>query len=77
MRQSVYFYINRNFVTISFLASLIVNEMYYVTTLYTITSFFIAIYLRFLTSINVPKIELSIIKISLCLIINFVFTYCK
>ncbi len=34
-------------------------------------------YLRFLTFINVLKIKLSIIKIFLCLIISFVFTYCQ
>ncbi len=77
IQQSIYFYINCNFVTTFFLIFLIINKTYYVTILYIITSFFIAIYLRFLIFINILEIKLFIIKISLYLIISFVFTYYK
>jgi len=73
MRRSVCFYINRNFVTTFFLTFLIANKMYYVTIIHIITSFFIAMYLRFSTFINVSKTKFFIIKISLYLIISFVF----
>ncbi len=77
MRRSVRSYMNRNFVTTSFLTFLIVNKMYYVTTLCIIKSFFIAIYSHFLTFINVSKTKFFIIEISLYLIISFVFICCK
>ncbi len=77
MQQSVCSCIDCNFVTTSFLASLIVDKIYYVIVLYTITNFSIAIYLRFLIFINILKTKLFIIKISLYLITSFVFTCCK
>ncbi len=73
MRRSVRSCIDRNFAIIYFFIFLIIVKVYYVATLCTITNFSIVIYFRFLTFINVPNIELSIIKISLCLITNFVF----
>ncbi len=74
MRRSVYFCINRNFVTTSFLAFLIIDKTYYIITLCAITNFSIVIYLRFLVYIDVLKTKLSIIEISLYLITSFVFT---